>query len=120
MFYKEKNSIKRYNLLTAKDLIPNNHYEVVSLFGKNPNPIREVAFYNKYGEWCGIEKNHTMLAVIDNSVMLILAEKNPERYREIVLGGSYDDGKYNDKRSRTSYEDCEKLYPLDELEDGFL
>lgn len=104
--------MKRYNLLTEKDLIPNHHYEVVSLFGRNPNPISEVVFYNKYGEWCGIEESHTILKIIDNSVMLILAKERPERYKEIVLGGSYDDGKYNDKRSQTSYKDCEELYPI--------
>lgn len=104
--------MKRYNLLTEKDLIPNNHYEVVSLIGRNPYPRSEVAFYNKYGQWCGVEENHTILEIIDNSVMLVLAEKRPERYKEIVLGGHYDDEKYNDRRSRSSYEDCEELYPI--------
>lgn len=104
--------MKRYNLLTEKDLIPNNHYEVISMFGRNPNPRSEVAFYNKYGEWCGIEESHRILEIIDNSVMLVLANKNPKRYKEIVLGGFYDDGKYNDKRSSSSYKDCEELYPI--------
>lgn len=104
--------MKRYNLLTEKDLIPNHHYEVVSLFGRNPNPRSEIAFYNRYGEWCGIEESHRILTIIDSSVMLVLAKEKPERYKEIVLGGSYDDGKYNDERSKSSYEDCEELYPI--------
>lgn len=104
--------MKRYNLLTEKDLIPNNHYEVVSRFGRNPYPRSEMAFYDNFGQWCGIEESHTILEIIDNSVMLVLAEKRPERYKEIVLGGSYDDGKYNDKGSRSSYKDCEELYPI--------
>ena len=104
--------MKRYHLLTEKDLIPNHHYEVVSLFGRNPNPISEVAFYNKYGQWRGIEESHRILTIIDSSVMLVLAKKKPERYKEIVLGGSYDDGKYNDKRSKSSYKDCEEIYPI--------
>lgn len=104
--------MKRYNLLTEKDLIPNNHYEVVSVFGRNPHPRSEVAFYNKYGQWCGIEESHTILEIIDNSVMNVLAKKNPKRYKEIVLGGYYDDGKYNDERSESSHNDCEELYPI--------
>ena len=32
--------------------------------------------------------------------------------KEIVLGGSYDDGKFNDERCRTSYVDCEEKYPV--------
>lgn len=104
--------MKKYNLLNNKDLIKGHHYEVVSIFGKNPYPISEMAFYDKFGQWCGIEESHTILEVIDNSVMLVLAKENPERYKEIVLGGFYDDGKYNDRRSRSSYEDCEILYPI--------
>ena len=104
--------MKRYNLLTKDDLIPNNHYEVISLCGNNPNPRSEVAFYDRYGNWSGIADNHTILEIIDNSVLLVLAKENFERYKEIVLGGSYDDGKYNDERCRSSYEDCEELYPV--------
>ena len=108
----EGNIMKKYNLLTEDDLIPNNHYEVISLFGKDPNPRSEVAFYDRYGYWSGIADNHTILEIIDNSVMLVLAKENFERYKEIISGGSYDDGKYNNKRCSSSYEDCEELYPV--------
>lgn len=74
--------------------------------------MSETAYYDKYGNWCGIPDNHTILEIIDNSVMLVLAKENPERYKEIVLGGSYDDGKFNDERCRTSYVDCEEKYPV--------
>ena len=105
--------MKRYNLLSNSDLIKNEHYECISLFGNNPNPRSESIFYDKFGYWSGIEENHTILKIIDNSVMIVLAKRNPTRYKEIVLGGSYDDGNFNDKRCRSSYKDCEELYPID-------
>lgn len=105
--------MKRYNLLNEEDLIKGRYYEVISRFGQNPNPMRETAYYDKYGNWCGIRDNHTILAIVDNSVMLVLAEENPERYKEIVLGGTYEDGEFNDERCRTSYVDCEEKYPPD-------
>lgn len=105
--------MKRYNLLNKDDLIKDRHYEVVSIIGRNPNPRSETAYYDKYGNWCGIPYNHTILDIIDNSVMLVLAEENPARYKEIVLGGAYDDGEFNDERCRTSYVDCEEKYPVD-------
>ena len=104
--------MKRYNLLNEDDLIKGRHYEVISIIGVNSNLMSETAYYDKYGNWCGIPDNHTVLEIIDNSVMLVLAKENPERYKEIVLGGSYDDGKFNDKRCRTSYVDCEEKYPV--------
>jgi hypothetical protein len=104
--------MKRYNLLKEDDLIKGRHYEVVSTIGQNPNPMSETAYYDKYGNWCGIPDNHTILEIIDNSVMLVLAKENPERYIEIVLGGSYDDGKFNNERCRTSYVDYEEKYPV--------
>ena len=76
--------MKRYNLLNEDDLIKGRHYEVVSIIGQNPNPMSETAYYDKYGNWCGIPDNHTILETIDNSVMLVLAKENPERYKEIV------------------------------------
>lgn len=104
--------MKRYNLLTDDDLIRGQHYEVISLWGRNSNPRWEIAYFDQYGNWCGIEENHTILEVIDNSVMLVLAKENPERYKEIISGGSFDDGKYNDERCSSSYIDCKKKYPL--------
>ena len=111
--------MKRYNLLTEKDLIKGETYEVISLFGNNPNPRSETAYYDKYGYWCGISDNHTILEVIENSVMLVLAKNNFKRYKEIILGGSYEDGKYNDERCRSSYEDCEKIYPVIKEKDEY-
>ena len=105
--------MKRYNLLNENDLIKGEHYECISLWGNNPDPRSEPIFYNRYGQWCGIEDSHMVLEIIDNSVMLVLAKKNPERYKEIVLGGSYDDGKYNNKRCESSYIDCEEKYPVE-------
>lgn len=104
--------MKRYCLLNKDDLIKGRRYEVVSAIGQNPNPMSETAYYDTYGNWCGIPDNHTILEIIDNSVMLVLAKENSERYKEIVLGGSYDDGKFNNERCRTSYVDCEKKYPV--------
>ena len=107
----KNNKMKRYNLLTKDDLIRGEYYEVISLWGRNPNPISEMVYYDKYGYWCE-DENHTILEVIDNSVMLVLAKNDPERYKEIVLGGSYDDGRYNDSRCQSSYIDCEEKYPI--------
>ena len=85
---------------------------MVSLWGKNPNPKSEWAHFDKYGYWSAIDENHIILEVIDNSVMLVLAKKNPNRYKEIILGGSYDDGKYNDERCWSSYINCEEIYKI--------
>ena len=103
--------MKRYNLLTDDDILRGHSYECITLWGRNPNPRRENMFYSRQGDWCE-DDTHTILAVIDNSVMLVLAKEKPERYKEIVLGGSYEDGKYNDKRCCTSYVDCEEKYPV--------
>lgn len=110
--------MKRYTLLNENDLIKGRHYEVVSIIGRNPNPMSEIAYYDKYGYWCGIPDNHTILEVVDNSIMLILAKESPERYKEIVLGGTYDDGKLNDERCKTSYVDYEKKYPVEDMRGG--
>lgn len=111
--------MKRYNLLTENDLIKGKRYECVSLFGNNPHPRSESIYLDSSGYWSGIPANHTVLTIIDNSVMLVLAKENPERYREIVLGGSYDDGEYNDKWASSSYKDCEEIYPVkNSLEDS--
>lgn len=107
--------MKRYNLLNKNDLIKGRHYEVVSIIGQNPNPISEIAYYDKYGNWCGIPDTHTILDIIDNSIMLVLAKENSTRYKEIVLGGTYDDEKFNDERCKTSYVDCEEKYPVNGL-----
>lgn len=101
--------MKRYKLLTENDLIRGQYYEVISYRGKNPNPISEIVFFDQYGDWC-LADNHRMIAVIDNSIMHVLAKKNPERFREILLGGSYEDGEYNNERCASSYIDCEEYY----------
>lgn len=53
--------MKRYNLLNEDDLIKGRYYEVVSTIGRNPNPMSETAYYDKYGNWCGIPDNHMMM-----------------------------------------------------------
>lgn len=71
-------------------------------------------------EFMGIDefiKNQPTAYDVDNSVMLVLAEENPARYKEIVLGGTYDDGEFNDERCRTSYVDCEEKYPPDYMQE---
>jgi hypothetical protein len=99
--------VKRYKLLTDADLLKGNYYECISLWGNNPNPRRESVYYDRYGNWC-VENTHTILEIIDNSVMFVLARENPKRYKEIINGGSYEDGKYNDERCENILQRCRR------------
>lgn len=56
--------MKRYNLLNEDDLIKGRHYEVISIIGVNSNLMSETAYYDKYGNWCGIPDNHTVLEIM--------------------------------------------------------
>jgi hypothetical protein len=98
--------MKRYNLLTEGDLVKGEYYECITLFGNNPHPRSETIFYDRYGNWC-VETSHVILEVMEDSVMRVLKKQNPNRYLEIINGGSYEDGKYNDERCKSSYNDCE-------------
>lgn len=103
--------MKRYNLLTTEDLIRGESYECITLWGNNPNPRRESVLYNKQGSF-QLPDDHRLLEVIDNSVMLVLARRRYERYKEIVCGGYHEDGEYNNERCSTSLKDCELLFPV--------
>lgn len=96
----------RYNLLTESDIIKGKEYECICLVGNNPTPQNINVFYDKYGHWHNAD-NNTILEVVENSVMLVLAKENFDRYQQIVKGGKYEDGVY-----KSHYYDCEELYPV--------
>ncbi|SDB15215.1 hypothetical protein [Eubacterium oxidoreducens] len=89
--------MKRYKLLKESDLIPNNQYVAIVYYpysSPNRNAMSEWVYYDDYKQWGGTDKD--VSKVVDESVISVLFECNPERAYEIMQGGYEEDGTYID------------------------
>ena len=89
--------MRKYNLLKESDIIPNNHYLAIVHYpypSPNRNAMAEYVYVDKYGDFCGTSKD--ISSIVDESVISVLFEYNPERAYEIMQGGYTEDNKYND------------------------
>ena len=89
--------MKRYKLLTNRDLIPNNKYDAIVVYpfnSPNRNPMLERVYYDQFEQWYGTA--NVIVEIVDESVIEVLFNYNPERATEILHGGYEEDGKYND------------------------
>lgn len=89
--------MRRYNLLKESDIIPNNHYLAIvhySYPSSNRNAMAEFVYCNQDKHFCGTLKDIGL--IVDESVISVLFEYNPERAYQIIQGGYIEDDKYND------------------------
>lgn len=101
--------MKNYKLLSENDLIPNNKYWAIVYYpypSPNRNPMVELVYYDEYKDWCGTDKD--ISKIIDESVISVLFEYNPERACEIIEGGFTEDGYHNDILKSYDFELQEK------------
>ena len=89
--------MKNYKLLSESDIIPNNNYWAIVYYpypSPNRNPMVESVYYDEYRSWSGTDKD--IAKIIDESIISVLFEYNPERACEIIEGGFTEDGCSND------------------------
>ena len=89
--------MKNYKLLSESDIIPNNNYWAIVYYpypSPNRNPMVESVYYDEYRSWSGTDKD--IAKIIDESIISVLFEYNPERACEIIEGGFTEDGCFND------------------------
>lgn len=89
--------MRKYNLLKESDMIPNNHYLAIVYYpylSPNRNTMTEFIYYNQYKDFGGTDKD--IERIVDESVISVLFEYNPERAYEIIQGGYVEDGYHND------------------------
>ena len=101
--------MKNYRLLSENDIIPNNLYRAIVYYSypsPNRNPMVESVFYDKYRDWSGTDKD--IAKIIDESIISVLFEHNPERACEIIEGGFTEDGRFNDVLSNYDFKLQEK------------
>ena len=102
--------MKKYTLLTKADLIPGERYDAIVFYphtSPNRNPMVESVYYDKFKQWCGTDKEISV--IIDESVISVLLKYNPERACEIMQGGYEEDGCYNDLLAGYDYNLLDKL-----------
>lgn len=89
--------MRKYKLLKESDMIPNNYYLAIVYYpypSPNRNAMTEFVYYNQYKDFGGTDKD--IGRIVDESVISVLFEYNPERAYEIIQGGYVEDGCHND------------------------
>lgn len=89
--------MRKYNLLKESDIIPNNHYFAIVYYpypSPNRNAMVELVYCNQDKDFFGTSRD--IEEIVDESIISVLFEYNPERAYEIIQGGCVEDGKYND------------------------
>ncbi len=113
--------MKNYKLLSENDLIPNKSYLAIVYYpypSPNRNPMVEWVYYDQYRDWCGTDKD--IAKIVDESVISVLFEYEPERACEIIEGGFTEDGYNNDILSgydfslQEKYDEVQTDYALGE------
>ncbi len=94
-----------YNLLTEKDLVPKERYDAI-VYYPDPSPqhmpMLESVYYDDQGYFCGTDKE--IHEIVDESVIYVLQEYNPERAAEIIKGGYVEDNRFNDLLQERDYQ----------------
>jgi hypothetical protein len=62
----------------------------------------ESVYYDDQGRFCGTDKD--VYEIVDESVIKVLQEYNPERAAEIIKGGYVEDGKFNSLLQERDYQ----------------
>ena len=96
--------MRKYNNLTENDILPNKIYWAIVYYplpSPNRNPMVEAVYYNEYRQWC--KTRNDIAEIIDESIISVLREYNPERAKEIIQGGFIEDGRYNDLLSQYNF-----------------
>ena len=62
----------------------------------------ESVYFDEFRDWCGTDKY--ISEIVDESVIKVLQEYNPERAAEIIKGGYVEDNKYNDLLKARDYQ----------------
>lgn len=111
--------MRRYNLLKESDIIPNNTYLAIVYYhypSPNRNAMTEFIYVDEYGDICGTSKDVSL--IVDENIISVLFEYNPERAYEIIQGGYVEDGMHNDLLNGYDFRLQEKLdkWLLDILE----
>ena len=89
--------MRRYNLLKESDIVPNNYYVGIVYYpcvSPNRSPMEDTIFVDKYRNFYGISK--CIETLVEDDVISVLFDYDPERAYEIIQGGYVEDGKYND------------------------
>ena len=89
--------MRRYNLLKESDIIPNNRYLAIVYYpypSPNRNAMTEYVYFDEYRDFCGTSKDIGL--IVDESIISVLFEYNPERAYEIMQGGYVEDNIHND------------------------
>ena len=111
--------MRKYKLLKESDIIPNNSYLAIVYYpypSPNRNAMTEFIYVDEYRDICGTSKDVNL--IVDESIIGVLFEENPERAYEIIQGGYVEDGMHNDLLNGYDFRLKEKLneWLLDALE----
>lgn len=96
--------MRRYKLLKESDLVPKNRYDAIVYYpihSPNRNPMLESVYFDEFKGWSGTDKD--ISEIVDESVIKVLQEYNPERATEIIKGGYVEDNKYNELLKARDY-----------------
>jgi hypothetical protein len=85
--------MKKYNLLTENDILPNHMYFVLARSLSDGEVTFTTLFYGDKG-WHN--KNSEIVCVLDEDVISVLTTQKPGRALEIIEGGFIEDEQYND------------------------
>lgn len=102
--------MRRYNLLKESDIIPNNTYLAIVYYpypSPNRNAMTEFIYVDEYGDICGTSKDVSL--IVDESIISVLFEYNPERAYEIMKCGYVEDEMHNDLLNGYNFRLQEKL-----------
>lgn len=104
--------MRKYKLLKNSDIIADNNYLAITFnhsyaSDKNKCTRAEFIYVDKYKNFYATAKY--IGPIVDESIISVLFEHNPERAHEIMDGGYVDDGKYENLLEQYNFRLDEKL-----------
>lgn len=118
--------MKRYKLLTENDLLPNHRYLAIVYYpypSLNRNAMTEFVYFDEHRQWYGTRND--IVSIVDESVIDVMIEENPQRAYEIMEGGFVEDGRYTKLLKSYDFHLIEKMNDLigdlirEDIEDFF-
>lgn len=104
--------MRKYKLLKNSDIIADNNYLAITFnhsyaSDKDKYTRAEFIYVDKYKNFHAAAKY--IGPIVDESIISVLFEHNPERAHEIINGGCVEDGKYEDLLEQYDFRLNEKL-----------
>lgn len=105
--------MRKYKLLKENDILPNHKYLAIVYYpypSPNRNAMTEWVYYDSYKQWCGTRND--IAEIVDESILSVLIEENPQRAYEIMQGSFEEDKRHQELLKSYNFHLMERMSDL--------